>query len=106
MLVRRAKFNRIEPDLGQVLDDGRNVPVLGNVVGDRAKLQPAARGRRSGRSRRLPNRKRGHDRNGGEKVASIHGGRLQQSASSFQLPASRSARPATRTAGTIRSFED
>ena len=32
------------PGLGEILEEGREVPILGDVVGDRAELQPAAGG--------------------------------------------------------------
>ena len=52
MLVRRPELDAVEARLGQVLDDGRDVPVLGDVVGDGAELQTLAR-RRGGSTRSL-----------------------------------------------------
>ena len=46
MLVRRPELDGIKPDLRQVLDDRRDVPVLRDVVRNGAELQTAPRGRR------------------------------------------------------------
>src|SRR5215204_6332944 len=46
VLVRRTQLDGVEARGGEILDDGRHVPVLGNVVGDGAKLETLARRRR------------------------------------------------------------
>ena len=43
VLVRRPELDAVHADLGQVLDDGRDIPVLGDVVGDGADFKARAR---------------------------------------------------------------
>ena len=60
------------PDLGEVLDDGRDVPVLRDVVGDGAELQRRAACCGLRRRRWVNGRQRRHSRHGGEEVAPVH----------------------------------
>src|SRR3954447_20418794 len=83
--MRGSQLDRIEACLGQVLDDRRNVPVFRDVVGDGSQLQSMQCWLRRGLRRGLPNRESGNDRHGGEKIASIHAGKITPVPSS-QLP--------------------
>ena len=77
VLVRRPELHGVHPDLCEVLDDRRNVPVLRNLVGDGAELQTGPCRWRSGRLRGL-NRGKGRKGANGEKVSSLHGESLTQ----------------------------
>ena len=58
VLVGGPQLDGVEARVGEILDDGRHVPVLGDVVGDGAELEALARRRRqdaeSGRSVATP----------------------------------------------------
>src|SRR5690606_31315354 len=72
--MRRAQFHGVHTDVGEVPDDRRDVPVLGDVVGDGAELERVARLRRRLRRRAGNGRRRAkggqgrHGEAGGEEV--------------------------------------
>jgi hypothetical protein len=72
MPVRRPQLDPIESEVGQVLDDRRDVPVLRDVVGDRTELETTSKRRRPRRLLLLDGGGKGQHRDARQKGASIH----------------------------------
>src|SRR5262249_27464995 len=76
VLVGRPQLDRLEAGLAQILDEGRYVPILGDVVGDRTKFQATCFGGRAQARIEPECRERGRGHEAAEELASSHRDKL------------------------------